>query len=327
MWKNTYAVIVALAFYFIACSDENPAIPSVECSSSKYFSSSVLELESSSSSVFEECSSSTMNVESSSSNVIVSSSSEFSSSSLEQSSSSIYVSHGLMTDERDGQVYKTVTIGNQTWMAQNLNYAYTQPINDLDSGSWCYNNDPENCTKYGRLYTWAAAMDSIAYFKEENDNCLKSCTHDCEKCGQGVNWQIGFYFRKFEGFNLTGVCPENWHIPSVNEWKALLDLVNTIDLKSTSGWIDDGNGTDKFGFSVFPAEIIGEIACFWTPVQITYRLDEFQTISDFENAFAFCFLNDNNSAMYEDFDKNTAKSIRCVKGSSNSEEYLESISP
>ena len=517
MWKNTYAVIVALAFYFIACSDENPAIPSVECSSSKYFSSSVLE-ESSSSSVLEERSSSVMNVESSSSNVIVSSSSEFSSSSLEQSSSSIYVSHGLMTDERDGQVYKTVTIGNQTWMAENLNYAYTQPINDLDSGSWCYNNDPEKCAKYGRLYTWAAAMDSAALFSMDGKGCGKNvyytyciprplkgirgvcpeswhlptesdmsnyidyanlsieilnsikndlfysdsqandisrkliflwsseangetnyeynyaygisirvdnakllmsksssdkatfhsirCVKDdvspvkiehgsmtderdgqvyktvtignqtwmaenlnyaypykndysdslswcnnndpenCTKYGRLYTWDAAvdtktysaefkryldahretFYHKNAinwhssllpdeRDFSVPGSCPKNWHIPSENEWETLIHNVNNFatDLKSTSGWLDDGNGTDIYGFSVFPAEVIGKRACFWTPRQVTNILDDISPISSFESAVAFCLSSGNKGISGDYFSKEIALSVRCIK--------------
>ena len=234
-----------LAFFFVACGDDDSSFATRPSDGSL-------------SSVCEDCDDgSSSSAKSSSSSVESSSSAKSSSSSAESSSSSQIgcktetednCEYGELVDDRDGQTYKTVKIGDQWWMAENLNYAYIDDPFDSgevtsDSTSWCYDNVSANCNKYGRLYTWSAAMDSAGRWSTNG----KGCGYDSTCSPAGI---------------IRGVCPEGWHRPNITEWEILFNAAGSKDtagknLKSTSGWIDyedeSGNGTDAFGFSALPA--------------------------------------------------------------------------
>ena len=135
---------------------------------------------------------------------------------------------GTFTDERDGTIYKKITIGTQTWMAENLNY----DIPESDDGTnLCYENSADNCEKYGRLYRWYTAMDIDESYYDKLWN------------GSDINHQ--------------GICPVGWHLPSDAEWDTLVNFVGDSltagkKLKSQNGWRNNGNGTDEYGFSALP---------------------------------------------------------------------------
>ena len=155
--------------------------------------------------------------------------------------------YGTLIDSRDGQTYKTVTIGTQTWMAENLNYAYTDvPYSyaayESDSTSWCFDNALDNCAMYGRLYTWSVAMDSVGVWSTKGKGCGYDKTCNVDSAG-----------------SVRGICPEGWHLPTQTEWGTLFAAVGGMStagklLKSTSGWISNGNGTDGYSFAALPAD-------------------------------------------------------------------------
>jgi len=158
--------------------------------------------------------------------------------------------HGSLTDSRDGKIYRTVVIGTQMWMAENLNLRF------LDS--WCYKSDSSYCNKHGRLYSWSTVMDAAGTFSTNSKNC-------------------GYYGEICSPtYPVRGICPEGWHLPDSTEWEKLFTAVGGQSiagkmLKSTNGWY---NGTDAYGFSAFVTvyrrstttnvEYIGDGARFWS---------------------------------------------------------------
>ena len=299
MALKKFFVIGFVAAVFVACGDD--------ASSGSVTGSN----EDSSSSVCEDCDGlSSSKAKSSSSSAKSSSSSAKSSNSVASSSSVLegYVDpstvvKGTMTDERDGQSYKTVKIGTQTWMAENLNYAYLQPTAELDSSSFCYNDSASYCEKYGRMYLLSAAMDSAGIWTSDD----KSCGFD-KTCNLGDDY-------------VQGICPVGWHLPTLSEWFVLLSAVNGAnyggnELKATSGWNDrsypgSGNGTDAYSFAALPAGYRassgyfyeeGDYAYFWSSTEYT--------VSDANVVYLYYKTN----AVVQHFgDRAHGLSVRCVK--------------
>ena len=161
---------------------------------------------------------------------------------------------GLLLDNRDDHEYKTVVIGTQTWMAENLNYYVPlcgrpsggfRPEEDCAGSNWAIESsvcvlpknayavqeDNEYCQKYGRAYTWAAAMKA---------------------------------------------CPAGWHLPSDDDWTILINYVygdktgnNGVGskLKAKEGWENNPkypNGTDNYGFSALPGGYVNASGNSWS---------------------------------------------------------------
>ena len=187
------------------------------------------------------------------------------------------------TDTRDGKTYRTVKLGEQIWMAENLNYEIKDSLvsncdenGSCDMGfpsnrpqSWCNGNKQENCDKYGRLYTYKSA---------------------------------------------TYACPPGWRLPEVEEWPERGNGGYTAFVNyAVVGW---GGGKDTYGFSVLSAgnysaksqyffEPGGTTTFFWT-MTIDTRNNNCATMIHFGNGsegmVSVC-ANDENDGL----------SVRCLK--------------
>jgi uncharacterized protein (TIGR02145 family) len=143
----------------------------------------------------------------------------------------------LLFDNRDGQSYGTVLIGDQCWMAENLNIGTMIPgaNNMSDNGiieKYCYENISDNCDTYGGLYHWNEMMQYTPL--EETQ----------------------------------GICPDGWHVPADSEWCTMSQFIDSsvncndigisgtdagLKMKSTYGWAGEGNGTNTSGMNVLPS--------------------------------------------------------------------------
>jgi len=218
------------------------------------------------------------------------------------------LTYGTMTDSRDGKVYRTVKIGDQTWMAENLNYSDSTKTPSLKGKSWCYNNVAANCDVAGRLYTWAAAIDSVK---------LVSDAENPLDCGYGKTCSLTL--------PVQGICDKGWHLPSQAEWSTLITKVGGrstagTKLKSQSGWYingnGNGNGDDAFGFSALPAgdrghhgyfDNDGDCTSFWSSTENGC------TENGCLDAYYMFLYYNSEYAKLDNYYKDSGFSVRCVK--------------
>jgi uncharacterized protein (TIGR02145 family) len=150
-------------------------------------------------------------------------------------------------------------------------------------GSKCYDNNPDYCNKYGRLYDWATAMDIDSRYNNEYWN------------GSDVNHQ--------------GICPSGWHIPSDADWDALMTAVGGEETAGkylkTSVW----GGEDKYGFAALPGGYLGGFGttgwdgCWWS------ASEGLSTIAQFRGMY---FGSDKVVGGYS-YRKDFLLSVRCLK--------------
>lgn len=202
---------------------------------------------------------------------------------------------GTLVDSRDGRKYNTVTIGTQTWMAENLNYG--------TANSYCFNNDPDKCAAYGRFYTWAAAMDSAGVFGVNGEGCGYKST--CNPLGV---------------YPVQGVCPVGFHLPTTYEWKILFSAVGgKISagkmLKSTMGW--ETNGTDDYGFSAIP---VGR-SSFENETYFESTIANFWSV-DARGGTNSVSLNNDEDAHINNDDARNRYSVRCVKNENSKSGFV-----
>lgn len=174
-------------------------------------------------------------------------------------------------DLRDCNHYKIQTFGTQTWMTENLNYNSCE----INGQNWCYGGDAANCQKYGRLYTWTAAMGLDKSYQKNYANLP-------------------------EGTVTKGLCPVGYHIPSDAETDILIAYLeennNVADFNFQFG------GKNNFaGFAD-----LDRTAYFWTADEDHSEFGGKENVRIWSYSETFGF---GGGSIFKD----SGLSIRCVK--------------
>lgn len=190
---------------------------------------------------------------------------------------------GSMTDSRDNQTYRTVTLGDQTWLAQDLNYE--------TENSWCYDNDTVNCETYGRLYTWDAAVTACP---------------DGWHLGSDAEWTtlVNYLDRNSEpndGFTISTIAG------------GMLKTRGTVE-EGTGLWSSPNTGaTNASGFSALPSGNRNPAGTFR---MLGYHI-MIWTATEHDDDYAWTMMMDNSqSGIFRDnigVTKHYAISVRCIE--------------
>jgi|GEM_PF-1148561 len=213
-----------------------------------------------------------------------------------------YVVNLVDTRNSTTQTYKTVTIGSQTWMAENLNIGTKVPSSDEQNQDgviekYCYSDDVNNCSADGGLYQWAEALA-----------LPNACdTSSLSVCGGTINTN-----------NHQGICPSGWHIPSSMDWNTLITYLGggsiaggKMKTTGTSQWFTPNLGaTNSSAFSALPIGIRlvtggfnyrNDYAYFW----------EIDDVSDSDAYFRILLYSD--ATVSENYyAKGFGRSVRCI---------------
>jgi uncharacterized protein (TIGR02145 family) len=196
-------------------------------------------------------------------------------------------------DSRDGQNYNTVLIGDQCWMAENLNVGEMINGTDLMTNNgiiekYCYDNDPANCEIYGGLYQWNEMM--------EYDTTA----------------------------GVQGICPDGWHLPTKGEWNILTDFLGgeyiaggKMKETGTTHWNSPNkDATNEGGFTGLPAGIRSSYGIFINGIFFDLGIyGYFWTSTEHSTLTAWCLrLFYANDLIYPvPAGKNPGLSVRCLK--------------
>lgn len=239
------------------------------------------------------------------------------------------VNYGSVTDV-EGHTYRTVKIGNQVWMADNLKCSKYTAASGVTSKMSHYTVCPtDDYAKYDPFYV---DPSDKTIWESTKDNRMSE--EQLARAGYLYNWAAAMGLSNGIGNvpessgNRQGICPDGWHLPKMSELKALEQYIDNIygtntysrHLYSSSGWtkmyIDgkwvEGSGYDTFGFDALPVGwtgavydgetiLIHGISCycnFWTATQSS---------SDATKRYAEAFRTDSSN------ERNRAYSVRCVK--------------